>query len=195
MFSNCPPYNCGNNRMGFSCVRSCHKYTLSVFQFSYGVRHCSGAKSGGKAGNSGGVAQPGAMVHIIGSYCSTHHFLEKVVLFVGYLRGAQPCNSICAVFVPDTADFLSHQGYCLVPGRFLQPAVLSYQRCFQPVISVYEGVPKTPLYTCGTKIRLYICTFDLYEFVVMYPHIKLAAYTAVSTAGTNLFRLPASYSR
>jgi formate/nitrite transporter FocA (FNT family) len=54
-----------------------------------GIGHCTTSECCPQTGDSNGVSETGAMVHIIGTYCCSHKFLGQIIFFVGNPSGGE----------------------------------------------------------------------------------------------------------
>ena len=81
----CPEDPCGHKGMGRGGIGTDHKDAVGIFQFSNGVSHGSTPKGCGKTCHGGGVSEPGAVIHVVGSHCGPRKFLEEVIFLIGNL--------------------------------------------------------------------------------------------------------------
>ena len=109
------------------------------------VGHGPAAQGCLQPGDGGGVAQAGAVIHVVGGKLPAHEFLEQVVVFVGGLGRGEPRQRIAAMLCLDGAKTLGHQGDRLLPAGGDQLAILADQRRGEALLALDEVKAKAPL--------------------------------------------------
>src|SRR2546430_300278 len=84
----------------------------------------AGADALEQGGHAGGVAQPGAVVHVVGVEAGPDQLLEKVGLLVGALRRPESGDRAGAAVGVDLGQAAGDQVERLLPGRL--PEVRQY---------------------------------------------------------------------
>ncbi len=105
-----------DDRVGFGGVGADDDETFQIFHLGDGVAHGAGADGQLQAGYAAGVAQPGAVIHIVGAQHGAHQFLVQVVIFVGGLGAGVGRNGIRAVCLANAGQPLGGGGKRFVPG-------------------------------------------------------------------------------
>jgi hypothetical protein len=83
--------------MTFGRVRPYDEQNLCMVYVGDGIAHGSVAKRGKCCSDRRGVAEPGAVVNIVGAYNRPGQLLDQVILFVGALRRAEHAHRVRAV--------------------------------------------------------------------------------------------------
>lgn len=109
------------------------------------VGHGAAAERRLQPGDGGGVAQAGAVIHVVGGKLPAHEFLEQVVVFVGGLGRGEPSQRIAAMLCLDGTKALGHQGDRLLPTGGHQLAILADQRCGEALLALDKVKAKAPL--------------------------------------------------
>ena len=76
----------GRDGMGLGGVGAGHEDAVGVFEIGLRVGHRAGAEGARQPGYGRGVAQPRAVIDIVGAHRGAEEFLKDIVLFVGAFR-------------------------------------------------------------------------------------------------------------
>jgi hypothetical protein len=87
-----------------------------VLDVAVGGGDRSGADPLEQRGHAGGMAQPGAVVHVVGVETGADELLEEVRLLVGALRAAEPGDSARPALGVDLAQPAGHEVQRLFPA-------------------------------------------------------------------------------
>ncbi len=98
----------GDDRMGFGRVGTGDQNTVGVADFIDGVGHGAAAEGHPKAGNGAGVAETGAVIHVVGADSGAHEFLEEIVLFIGAAGRGESGHGIASPVTDDSRQLLGH---------------------------------------------------------------------------------------
>jgi len=93
-----------------------------------GIRHGAAAEGLEHAHRGGGVAEPGAVVHVVGPEGRPDELLEEVVLLVGALGRREAAHAVGAVCRCGVSQLLRREGDGLVPGDLDEGVALSQER-------------------------------------------------------------------
>ena len=74
-----------NYWMSFGGITSYNKYTGSITDVIYWVRHSTATETGGQTGHCWGMSEAGTVVDVIGSHYRTGEFLGQIIFFISTL--------------------------------------------------------------------------------------------------------------
>ena len=106
----------GGDRVVSGRVAAGDDRDLGVHHVAVGGGDRAGADPLEQRGHAGGVAQPGAVVHVVGVEPGADELLEEVGLLVGALRAAEPGDRGRAALGVDLAQPARHEVQRLLPG-------------------------------------------------------------------------------
>ncbi len=130
------------------------------------------------------MAQPGAVVDIVGADHYPHQFLQQVVLFIRRSRRGDGGYRVRAVVGDSAPQLLSDKIQRVLPAGRLQPAVSPDQRTCQPVAGAGERMGEPALHAGVTPVNRSIeRRRHRGHRVVAYVHIEGAADAAVAAGG------------
>ena len=162
------------------------------------VGHLVGDRAGAdglqQRGHRGGMAQAGAMVHVVGAEAGAHQLLEQVGLFVAALGAAEPGQCLRSPRVANGAQAGSRHVQGFFPGRLAEIAVQRPGRdnlrglgCSRfpdkrprqagRVVYVIEAV--APLDAQAALVGGAVTAFDVLDVVVFYVERQQAAHAAI----------------
>ena len=173
--------------VGLGGIGAGYEDHILVGGFGDGIGHGTGAKGDGETGNSGGVAQTCAVVHIVGADGGPHHLLEDIVILVGAAGAGKTCQSVGTGFGLDGADLVSDQADGFFPAGFGQNTVLADQGFGQAVFVVDKVVAELALDTEQTLVGFSVQRLGTHYHIVLDNQVQLAADTAVGAGGGDLF--------
>ena len=86
-----------DHRVGLGRVGTRDQDAVGIADVTYRVGHGAAAKGHPQTGDGAGVAETGAMIHVIGAKAGPHEFLEQIVLFVRAAGRGQPRDRVWSV--------------------------------------------------------------------------------------------------
>ncbi|OQC12950.1 MAG: hypothetical protein BWX79_01100 [Alphaproteobacteria bacterium ADurb.Bin100] len=89
---------------------------IGMLHVPHRVAHRAGAHAFEQRGHTGGMAQAGAVVHVVAAKAGAHQLLEQVGLFVAALGGAETRQRLLAVCVAQGEELARREVQCLVPA-------------------------------------------------------------------------------
>ena len=101
-------------------VRAGEHRHVGVDDVPVGRGHRAGADALEQRGDARGVAQPRAVVDVVGAEARADQLLEEVGLLVRALRRAEAGERLGPMGVADRAEALAHEIECLLPARLTE---------------------------------------------------------------------------
>ena len=122
------------------------KDAVRAGQVRDGVRHGAAAEGLQHPHRGGRVAEPGAVVHVVGPEGRPDELLKEVVLLVGALGRREPAHAVGAVFFGRLPELAGRQIDGLLPGDLHERVALAQKRGRQPFGVMDELVGKPALH-------------------------------------------------
>ena len=123
----------GDHRVLFRGVGPRNEDEVGVFNFLNGVGHGAGPEGAGEAGHGGGVAQSGAVVHMVGADHGAGEAHQHIVVFVGTLSGAEHGDGFGTVAGLNFGEFFGHEVQGFGPGGAAQTLAGTDQGILQAI--------------------------------------------------------------
>ena len=108
----------GGHRMVGCRIGADHKDHVGVRHVIDLVAYCPGTHTFEQRCHAGGMAQPRAMVHIVGAKAGAHQLLEQVGLFIAALGATKACECFFAVRITQAFELARRQRQRFFPARF-----------------------------------------------------------------------------
>ena len=186
-----------NDRMSLGRVGAGHEKNVAVNDLGGGVAHGRGADRHLQRDHRAGMAQAGAVIHVIGAEQGAEQLLQEIVVLVGCLGAAVDRHGVCAIalenldqpaggviegLVPrDLAPLVAVEGLGARAGRL---RCLANERRRHPVLVVNEVVAEASfdaqvaVVDHRVKRRRHFV-----DVVVLDMQLQVASHAAVGTCG------------
>ncbi len=91
------------------------------------------------------MAEPRAVIHVVGAQLPAHELLEQVVLFVGGFGRRKARQCIAAIALAQGGETLGDQGDGLLPAGGLQLAIFADKRRGEALLALDKVKAEAPL--------------------------------------------------
>ena len=156
------------------------------------VGHGAAAQGGGQARHRGAVAEPGTVIHIVGTHGGPHKLLEEIVILIGGTGAGEARHGVGTELGFHLPDLPADEVQSLLPGGGLEHAVFADQGGGQPVLVVDEVKGELALDAEQPLVGRPLGGLGIHHPAVLHPEIDLAAHAAVGAGGADNLRLPAA---
>ncbi len=180
-----------DDRMRLGGVGSHHQDAVGTVEVLEGSGTTGQAEGRDQAGRGRRMAEPGAVVDVVGPDHGPHHLLQQIVLLVRRPGRGDGGHRLRSVLVADAAEFATDHAQRLVPAGWLQLTVPADQRRRQPVLRADESVREPTLDACVAPVdRTVQGGRHRGDHVVAHVHVQGASHPAVPAgrAGRRLNR-------